>query len=459
MGRLRSKLLCMLTAGIGVALLGCTATDPRPDGANAERNTPNILIIVTDDQPLGTFSSLPVTARIFGRQGTKFTNAYATTPTCCPSRATIMVGQYVHNHGVKQNGLATTLDQQNTMQRYLKDAGYFTALAGKYLNTWPLEEPPPFFDRWAMFTSTDDNSQYYANGRWNVDGDVTRVPQYATDFILEKSLEYLEEAAGSERPWFLYLAPTAPHSDTQQPAEPEADHIDDPVPPWTDHPATGEDLSDKPPFVRLQETAPSRGPQARRAQLQALMSVDEFVSALFSRLRELDQERDTLAIFLSDNGYMWGQHGLVAKHYPYSESVRIPLYLRWPGHVAAGGTDERLVGNLDVAPTVLDVADLTPQHTFDGHSLLNQASRAGILLESWGSSAYEMPRWSSLRTRGGQYTEYYGAGGVVAREYYDLISDPNQLTNLLHAGGTVENLSSLQKRLIAYSRCAGSSCP
>jgi arylsulfatase A-like enzyme len=370
-----------------------------------------------------------------------------------------MVGQYVHNHGVKQNGLATALDQQNTMQRYLKDAGYFTALAGKYLNTWPLTEAPPFFDRWAMFTSTEDNSKYYANGQWNVDGDVTRVSQYATDFILDKSLEYLEEAAETERPWFLYLAPTAPHSDTQQPAEPEADHREDPVPPWRDHPATGEDVSDKPPFIKLQRSAPGRGSRARRAQLRALMSVDEFVSAFFRRLRELDEEGNTLAIFLSDNGYMWGQHGLVAKHYPYSESVRIPLYVRWPGHVEGGSTDKRLVGNLDVAPTVLDAAGLPSQHTFDGHSLLSRTSRAGILLESYGSSAYEMPRWSSVRTHSAQYTEYYSAGGVVAREYYDLLSDPDQLTNLLHGKETVENLGSLQKRLTAYSRCAGSSCP
>jgi len=310
-----------------------------------------------------------------------------------------------------------------------------------------------------MFTSTEDNSQYYSKGRWNVDGDVRRVSQYATDFILDKSLEYLEEATESGRPWFLYLAPTAPHTDTQQLAEPEADHRKERVPTWRSHPATSEDVSDKPSFVKLQDTAPRLGLQARRAQLRALMSVDEFMLALFHRLRELGQERNTLAIFLSDNGYMWGQHGLVAKHYPYSESVRVPLYMRWPGHVAAGRTDKRLVGNLDVAPTVFDAAGLEAQHTVDGHSLLSKTKRTAILLESWGSSAYDMPRWSSVRSRSSQYTEYYDSGSVVAREYYDLFSDPSQLTNLLHDGGSVGNLGSLHRRLITYSRCEGSSCP
>src|SRR5918997_6132814 len=144
------------------------------------QSRPNILIIITDDQRRSTIRHMPKTRRWFARGGRHFLRAYATTPLCCPSRASIFTGRYAHNHGVENNALAQTLDQRTTIQRYLQRAGYHTALIGRYLNRWPLEEDPPYFDEWAYFSSS---LGHYYGGRWNVNGRVGTVPGYSTDYI------------------------------------------------------------------------------------------------------------------------------------------------------------------------------------------------------------------------------------------------------------------------------------
>lgn len=116
----------------------------QPDGSGR----PNILLIVTDDQRADALGYMPATKRLFRKGGTTYAEAYSTTPLCCPSRASIMTGRYVHNHGVLRNEDAAALDHDTTLQAYLQKAGYQTALSGKFLNSWPLAEAPPFFDRW-----------------------------------------------------------------------------------------------------------------------------------------------------------------------------------------------------------------------------------------------------------------------------------------------------------------------
>ncbi|MGH2703469.1 MAG: sulfatase-like hydrolase/transferase, partial [Actinomycetota bacterium] len=347
------------TGVIGVlamtTLMACEPTTP--DGRSDVR--PNVLLIVTDDQPLGTMSAMPETTRLLRDEGTRFVNAFAATPNCCPSRASIMTGQYAHNHGVTQNSKALRLTQGETLQRRLHDAGYYNAAIGKFLNRWPIDKRPPHFDRWTTFSSSSNNDRYYSGGRWNIDGTVRQVDEYATSFVERKTLEYLEAAADSDQPWFLYVAPTAPHTDLQQLAQVEVSHQDDRVAEWHPGPSVGEEnRADKPSFVRELNFEDEGGGRSREAQLRSLMSVDELVAGVFERLIELGLDRNTLVIYLSDNGYMWGQHGIVTKHFPYSESVRIPLFVRWPDMVEGGRVDRRLVSTVDVAPTVLDAVGI-----------------------------------------------------------------------------------------------------
>lgn len=441
---------------------------PADEASEEPRNRPNILLIVTDDQPVaGSLQVMDETRQAFFAGGTRWPNAFATTPSCCPSRASIFSGRYAHNHGVTSNseGEANDLDQETTLQRHLQDSGYFTAIAGKYLNKWDLSIDPPYFDRWAINPGSPDNREYYYGSRWNVGGETMTVDEYSTTFVADKALEFLEEASEEEnRPWFLYVSPLAPHSDFAEPPIPEPKYENAAVPPWTKNPGIGEsDRSDKPRFVQRQDYQASYAGKVRRLQLQSLMSVDDLVGQLFDKLQETGQEGDTLAIFVSDNGYMWGEHGLVTKVFPYTPSIQVPLMLRWPGRVEAGATDSRLAANLDIFATVLDAAGLSgaAEHT-DGHSLLDRGwTRDRLLTEGWGWKYVGLPEWASIRTPRYQYIEYYRDGDVIGHEYYDLRSDPWQLTNLLNDGepGNDPDLGPLSQTLARDRVCRGDSCP
>ncbi|HEX2031836.1 MAG TPA: sulfatase [Actinomycetota bacterium] len=415
---------------------------------------PNVLIIVTDDQR-GGLGVMPQTRRWFAKDGTRFARAFATTPVCCPSRASIFTGRYAHNHGVKRNPQAEELDQFTTIQSYLKEAGYRTAISGKYLNKWDLSSPPPFFDRWAITASGG-----YYNAEFNVDGVRQTVPEYSTTFIRDYAVDRIEEFELLDpQPWFLYVATWAPHGPNHL-AEPR--YEDAPVSLWKGNPAVRErDLSDKPPYVRSGTTTLAEGRKVRRGQFRTLMSVDDLVDELFETLSDAGELDDTLAFFVSDNGFMWGEHGLRGKVVPYRQSVSIPMLMRWPGEVPAGVVDRRLVGNIDIAPTIVDAVDLVlDPEPMDGRSLLGTHARKRILLEAWGGPAIK--RWRSLRTDNYAYTEYYPlkGQGVVFREYYRN-EDRWELTNLFGDGKPANDPGRklLHRRLKDARSCAGTEGP
>jgi arylsulfatase A-like enzyme len=212
------------------------------------------------------------------------------------------------------------------------------------------------------------------------------------------------------------------------------------------------DRSDKPSYVRNGSFSYKEGRARRAAQMRTLMSVDDMVEAIFTAL-EAAGEENTLVIFVSDSGYLWGEHGLTNKQVPYEESIRMPMMLRWPGH--ASGPDDRLVTNVDIAPTIYAAAGISS--TTDGRDLLDSSwTRDHIHLEYFGDpNAPSIPRWASTWTPGGQYVEYFGAGAAVTfREYYDLTTDPWQLRNVRRPPD-----DSWALRLEADRRCVGTSCP
>jgi arylsulfatase A-like enzyme len=398
-----------------------------PQPAAGQGSRPNVLIILTDDQrAMDTMEHMPQTLGWFGQGGTTFTEGFATTPLCCPSRAAIMTGRFNHNNNVRTNGDQALLDHSSTIQRYLGQAGYRTGLAGKFLNLWPVEQNPPHFDRWAMLRP--ENSGYY-NGRFNVDGTVQTEPSYSTDFIRDYALNLLDDwETNDDRPWFLYVAPYAPHD----PADPAARHAAATFPPWPGNPAVFEtDKSDKPPSVKNAGRTYQEALVDRERQLRTLLAVDEMVDAVLQRLEQLG-EQDTLAFFLSDNGFFWAEHGLRGKDRPYTEAIKVPFLMRWPGRVAAGAAHGSPVANIDLVPTIMEAAGITPdaQYPLDGRSLLGSGVRKKMITESWPPNA--RGPWASTRTPQYQYMEYYDrtTGAVKFREYYNLVVDPFQLTNL-----------------------------
>jgi len=437
---------------------------------------PNVVLIVTDDQRVGTLGVMPRTRYWLVRGGTYFSHAYVTTPLCCPSRSSIFTGLYAHNHHVVQNVYGDRLPQQLTIQHYLQRAGYVTAIFGKYLNYWDVYRAPPYFDRWGI------QEPVHVNALFNEQGRVERVPGYSTDHVADDAVEFIREraAAGDGRPFFLYVAPHVPHA----PFRPPERYADAPVPPFRGDPATRElDVSDKPPFVRRLERThrvehyqlpPDDRGQLRwdRAQRQRyftqiiptqqermLMAADDLVNRVMSTLHSTGLDRNTLVIYISDNGFLWGEHGLVSKSWPYTQSVQVPMMMRWPGHVPAGAVDDRLVANIDIAPTIAQATGVQIDAPMDGHSLLDRRfRRSALLLEHWS------PTWASLITPGYQYVEYYhdwGLRHMTFREYYDLRRDPWELHDLLSGIATSQGLplERLHQQLREYEGCRAFTCP
>lgn len=429
-------------------------------GIPLSKKPPNVLIIQTDDQrPTGSLVTMPATRRIFVGKGTRYTNAVATTPVCCPARTSLLTGQYTHNHGVTNNIDASLLQarQEQTLQAALQRAGYQTAIVGKLLNSWPIGERPEFFSRWAI-----TGGGYY-DAVFDVDGTIVPVTEHSTDFIAETASEFWDDFEKDDgSPWFVLINTFSPHP----PSITQPRHRDAPIPEWNPNPAVSEsDLSDKPPFIqKTSRFSMDRGARLRARQLRSLMSVDDLVKQVFSKLKELDESRNTLAIYVSDHGILWGDHGRLWKRTAYVPSTGIPMLVRWPGHFPVESR-ESLVANIDLAPTILEAAGIDPRRTWpiDGSSLLDGESRSEVLLEYWKEPGHGFRSWAALRTEDWIYVEYLTKDRrkVIAREYYDLQSDPFQLTNLFRDGNDDNDpdVKELHQRLAEAVTCKEDNCP
>lgn len=206
------------------------------------------------------------------------------------------------------------------------------------------------------------------------------------------------------------------------------------------------------------------GRRFRLKQMRTLESVDDMIQGAFRTLGRKGETRRTLAILVSDNGLLWGEHKLSSKYHSYTQSVQIPLAIRWPGRVPKKATRRGLVGNIDIAPTILDATGIGPEHTMDGRSLLGSWNRSKLFLEQWKTTS-QVPTWKSLRSKRWQYTEYFDSNEKLTfREYYNLRKDPWQLRNLLmdgseRSGPNSDRLRILHRRVLRAAVCSGMECP
>jgi arylsulfatase A-like enzyme len=456
-------LVALILAALVLQPFEGSGSSGEPSASGDTRNPPNVLIFITDDQRVEAMEALRETSRYFKDEGTWYSNAFSTTPVCCPSRASIFTGQFVHNHGVEQFQ-PYRLDQTSTLQAVLQDSGYRTGFFGKYLNAWSLANDPPHFDEWAFFPQSTRGT--YLGRRWRVGDRITNVGKYSTEYLGDSAVDFIRKASAEETPWLMYVSTPAAHL----PFVVQQEFKETPVERWEGNDAVFErDRSDKPPWVRQPAKGKCNikcGQRTRRQQFRTLMSVDSMVGRVMRQLTELDQAENTIAVFVSDNGMMWGEHGVANKRWPYSASVRVPLGVRWPAGLEPG-SDERLVATVDIAPTVLDAVGLSSANApeMDGRSLLDQRwERDEMLLEHW--PAGPVPAYASILGDDYQYVEYYARNlrRIIFREYYDLANDPWQLENLLaepDAAGSPDRatLRDLSRHLNELRGCRGQTCP
>jgi N-acetylglucosamine-6-sulfatase len=462
--------ILLLLASTTVAVLLAYGMAPEPNSAQGQAR-PNILLIMTDDQSAQTVAHMEKVQSRLVDQGTRFPNAFVTTPQCCPSRATFLRGQYAHNHGTLDNKPPTggwekfrsDGRERSTIATWLNAAGYTTGYMGKYLNGYgdgrTTTYVPPGWNRWWGW-----------QGSYNEFGDLYKVTEdgkiktydrhqlHDTDYLSRKAEGFVRARRDERRPWFLVVATNAPHS----PAFAAERHQDlfrkarMPQPPSFNE----ADVSDKPSWIR---NLPRLGPkqvgevkQQWRQRQRALQSVDDLVGNLVGALADTNQLRNTYVVYASDNGYLLYRHRVEGKGAPYEESIGVPLIVRGPG-VPHGAVRGQIVSNTDWAPTIARWARVQPPGFVDGRPfspLLSSSPppwRKRLLIEFFHSRnhAFRGVRTSDDRT----YVEYENG----QRELYRLNSDPYQLRNAYRTAAPA-SIAQLEDQLRALKNCARAEC-
>lgn len=496
----RHVLYRCLTLTLALLCLGYASTAAAPLRRQPEAlstnqsHRPNIILLMADDLDalLGTTDTMPFLTDLIKNQGVTFDNYFTTVSLCCPSRATYLRGQYVHNHQVYSNAapdggfekFVSTGDEQSTLAVWLKDAGYHTVLFGKYLNGYPADDPayiPPGWSEW-FSPSTEGGGYQEYNYTLNENGaqvEYGRLPNdYLTDVLTRKAVGVIQRVAPTDSPLFFYIAPFVPHT----PATPAQRHIDMfPNAQVPRSPSFNEaDVSDKPRPIRnlplLNERQIENIDTLYRQRLRSMQAVDDMIAALVAALRQADQLDNTYILFTSDNGYHMGQHRLrPTKYLAYEEDIRLPLLVRGPG-VPTGVTRGHLVGTSDIAPTLAELAGVQAPAFVDGRSFASLLTatppgvdtwRKAYLIEQYpltssrpiGGNAPPDPgddiltAYTAIRTTRFKYVEYQ-TGDI---ELYDLQTDPHELQSL-HDSAPRVLVHELALWLAQLRGCATATC-
>lgn len=475
---------------------------------------PNIIVIMTDDQRFDDMRVMPKTRALLGDAGTTFSNCHVTIPTCCPSRATYLTGQYPHNHGVWTNDPPTggyaKFNDSNSLALWLQEAGYFTSHIGKYLNGYPPDTNrtliPPGWDNWQSLMSGAPMYNYAINYNGTIVQYGSAPADYGTDVIASRAVHTIGELAAQPKPFFLSITPKAIHDDLSLETLPNPipaprhmhtfDSAPLPLPPSfdeadvTDKPSEIQNLTRIPPAslneviqkyglfsyqvlkwiddllergmselgILQSELAPMTEITGRyRSRLETLQAVDELVERIINELSELGILDNTVVFFTSDNGWFQGEHRIRrGKGRIYDEATHVPLIIRGGGF-PADVTAEQFVSNIDLSPTIVQLAGTTAWLPMDGRSLLPLATDPTVGTHR--DILIEMVGVKGIRNKSFLYAEYhYGS-----RELYDMRKgtknyDPYQLHSR-HADKAYNQIQTqLRSKLDQLRTCSGASC-
>ncbi|GGL44316.1 sulfatase family protein [Planomonospora parontospora] len=448
-----------------------------PAAAEAPRR-PNVVLILVDDLGMGDLEKFPNIWNEFVRSGAGFSRFFVPNSWCCPSRASILRSQYVHSHGVLTNTLPKGGFgrfyrkglERSTMGTWMKNAGYRTGLMGKYLNHYPGPAPathvPRGWDEWHVPVRRLYDEYGYTlneNGRLRAYGSAPE--DYLTDVLSAKADAFVSRG---DDPFFLYLAPVAPHL----PANHALRHRDAftghtaPRPPSFDQ----EDVAAEPLWLRSRKRLTperiERTDEIYRDRLRAMLGVDDMVGSLVRSLRAAGKLDDTYLFFGSDNGFHLGQHRLgQGKTTPFDESIKVPMFVRGPG-IQPGRTVTEVASTVDLAPTFAGLAGARLPGFVEGRSLLPLLQgrtpigwRRNVLVEfhrpgkAKPSAPARIPAYQAMRTAGHTFVRY--ATGEY--QLYDLASDPYQLRNLAERVPR-SVIDRFEHQLDALVACSGASC-
>ncbi len=442
----------------GIGLAGCVEATPlvssAPPGETAEPPPPPLVfVILADDLAANVVWAMPTVTERLAPECVRFSRAYVTVPLCCPVRASLLAGgEYPRNTGVQSNeqpngGFRGFVDDRSLATR-LQASGVRTALVGKYLNGYELEDGGYIPPGWDLFAGVGEIGTAYDSGI--IEGSSTPEAAgvgeigstdgaYVVDWLVERAITFMQ--AEPESPTVIFLTVPSPHKGTA-PAEEDRDT-------WADYlprpPAyKEEDLGDKPAW--LQELGAQGAVEDwdfdtdARTMLESLGAIDRGVGRVLDAIEAAGLAERSTVLFTSDNGMLQGEHWLVGKGVPYEESVRVPFYVRTPG--AEGREDNRLVAmNLDLPATVAELAGLEPSG--EGASLLGALTSADappardhVFLET---ASGDHPVWAGVVTERWKYVQW----GDGSRELYDLDADPWEMESVHDSGVRDADLATL----------------
>jgi N-acetylglucosamine-6-sulfatase len=465
---MKTRLLLLLCIFVVQPVLAQTRTAPGrnlqlPRIANAKPR--NIVFILTDDHRYDALGFLKSQAFIgtpnldaMARGGVYMKNAFVTTALCSPSRASILTGLYAHQHRVVDNNNPVPSNLV-FVSEYLQKAGYETAFVGKWHMGGEIDDPQRGFDHWVSFKG--QGTYLPSRNGLNVNG--KRVPQkgYITDELTDYAIEWLNGRKGN-RPFMLYLSHKGVHADFV-PAERHKDKAKNLpfVPPPTMDPAK---IKDAPMWVRNQRNSWHGVDFPYHSDLdiedyykryaETLRGVDDSVGRVMAWLKEKNQLEETLVIYMGDNGFAFGEHGLIDKRTAYEESMRVPMLAHCPQLFKGGATVEQVVANIDIAPTMLEAAGLRAPGYVAGKSFIAIVQgktapwRDGLLYEYyWERNFPQTPTMHALRGNRYKYIHVHGLWDID--ELYDLESDPLETTNLIFSEAHQDIVKQMNEQLFA----------
>jgi len=438
----------------------------------ASRGPRNVVIILSDDHRhdfMSVHAGAPAFLKTPGldrmaAQGAHFRNAFVTTALCSPSRASILTGKYAHKHGVIDNASEVPAGTVFFPER-LQKAGYATAYVGKWHMGHESDAPRPGFARWVSFRGQGT----YFDPVLNVDGRRVEAEGYTTDVLTDYAIEWLKQR--DQRPFFLVLSHKAVHHEFLPAPRHQGRYAGAPVRYPVTYWNTEDNHRGRPRWVKEQRYSwhgvdypyyLEGGPfeEVYRRYAETLLALDESVGRVLDHLDQSGLAKDTLVLYLGDNGFSFGEHGLIDKRHAYEESMRIPLLAYAPGHIRPGTVVSEMVLNVDIAPTVLGLAGLSVPEDVDGRSvwpLLTGAKTPWrdefVYAYYWEYNFPQTPTTFALRGERYKYVFYHGLWDVD--ELFDLERDPQERFNLALVPDHREQVERMRGRLFDLLEAAG----
>ena len=425
----------------------------------------NIVFILSDDHRydamgfMGKIKGLQTPAMDrMAKEGVHVKNAFVTTALCSPSRASILTGQYAHTHTVVDND-APLPSNLTFFPQYMQKQGYQTSYFGKWHMGNTGDQPQPGFDHWESF----QGQGVYYGVTLNINGKRTSYSKetYTTDLLTDHAVEWLDKR-NKQKPFFMYLSHKGVHSEFEPAKRHEGKYKDLPIvtPPSmyitaTDSsrffgiatpPQTKVNYADIPKWVRNQRYSwhgvdhmyhgEIKFDAFYRRYLETLMAVDESIQRVMDYLEKNNLANNTMVVYMGDNGFSFGEHGLIDKRHAYEESMRVPLLVWAPGLAQPKSVMEQVVMNIDIAPTFLDLAGITKPANMQGNSFAPLLRGQNI---PWRDKAYYEYYWEApypstptiFAIRTDRYKYIYNHGTWDINELYDLQTDPYEMNNLI----------------------------